>query len=318
MPNSRSLVAVTGASGFVGRALVHALQLESVFDVRAVYRSEPQSALDHPHATVGDLEVSKSLVEAFAGVDVIVHAAARAHVLNDRSTDVLDAYRRVNVIGTRNVLRAAIEAKVRRIVFLSSIKVNGECTPIDRPFIESDRPLPRDPYGLTKLEAEETLRAAALSKAIEVTILRLPLVYGPGVKGNLRRLAELIGREIPIPLGAVKNLRSMIGIDNLVSAVATAAVSPAAAGRTFLLSDQADISTPELVTLMAEGLGSPARLWRVPLPWLGVLGRATGRREEIERLTGSLRIDSSAFSEAVGWTPRITPREGLLAMTRRH
>ena len=194
---------------------------------------------------------------------------------------------------------------MRRLVYLSSVKVNGERTDVDRPFSENDTPAPEDPYGQTKREAEQLLRTYSGQNVLEIVILRPPLVYGPGVKGNLARLMGLIARGIPLPLGAVHNRRSMVGLDNLVSAVLAAPEHRRAAGGTFLVSDQRDLSTPELVRLIGAAMRRGPRLWPLPVPLLSAAAGIAGRRDEISRLTGSLVVDSSSFTAATGWTPHV-------------
>jgi nucleoside-diphosphate-sugar epimerase len=310
-------VTVTGAGGFVGEPLVAALGADGRFAVRACFRSLPE----HPPRLaaafeVGDMAEGNRWGPALAGADVVVHTAGRAHVMAETAADPLAEFRRVNVMGTLNLARAAASAGVKRLVLLSSIKVNGEATPIDRPFTAEDPPQPQDAYGISRREAEDGLRALADETGLEVTILRLPLVYGPGVKGNLERLLRLVARGAPLPLGRVRNRRSLIGLDNLISAIAACVTNEVAANRTYLLSDQEDLSTPALVRLIAAAMGRRARLLPVPVLLLRAAAALSGRGAEVGRLVGSLAVDSSPISKELGWRPLVPPAQGIAAMAQ--
>jgi len=310
-------IAITGASGFVGSALVDATRQDPQWACRAIYRRLPSVPLAGVQCfAVGDIEEGPDLSSALSGVDVVVHTAARAHRVVEDTSDPAEAYRRANVVATRVLLEAAIQARVRRFVFLSSVTVHGESTPPDKPFTEIDPPDPRTPYALSKLEAERTIWSVAERHPIEAVVLRPPLVYGPGVKGNMLRLIRLIKAGVPLPLGAVHNLRSMIGIENLVSAVLTAAVHPAAAGQTFLVSDQHDISTPDLIRILAAGLGRTPRLVPLPSALLALAGRLTGRSGEVRRLAQSLVIDSRLMTRTTQWRPAVEPRVAFLRLSQ--
>lgn len=297
------MVAVTGASGFVGRAVVAALAADPRFACRACYRRAPGAlpAGVSSHVT-GDIE-GADWSAALQGAHAVVHTAARAHVMREGAADPLAEYRRINVDGTLSLARAAAAAGVRRFVFISSIGVNGEATSADRPFTEDDPARPMRPYSRSKLEAEEGLARIAAETGMELVVLRPPLVVGPGAGGNIARLRRLIERGLPLPFGAVRNRRSFVSIDNLCSAIITCLVSSAAAGRTYLVSDQADLSTPELIARLAAEDGRRARLWPVPVPLLMALAGLAGRGEEMARLTGSLCVDSSRLSRETGWHP---------------
>jgi nucleoside-diphosphate-sugar epimerase len=317
LAQNKLTVVVTGAGGFVGGPLVAGLSADGRFAVRACFRALPE----HPPRLaaafeVGDIAEGNRWNQALAGADAVVHTAGRAHVMAETASDPLTAFRRVNVEGTMTLARAAVSAGVRRLIFLSSIKVNGEATSIDRPFTADDPPRPEDAYGISKREAEDGLRALSTETGLEVTILRLPLVYGPGVKGNLERLLRLVARSAPLPLGRVQNRRSLIGLDNLITAIAACLTNPAAANRTYLLSDQADLSTPDLVRLMATAMGRPARLLPMPVPLLRAAGALSGRGADVSRLAGSLLVDSSPISRELGWRPGVPPAEGIAAMVR--
>jgi nucleoside-diphosphate-sugar epimerase len=314
LPAAPNLIAVTGASGFVGSALVDELAGSAAHGCRALFRLEPASINPLIDArVVGDLAADNDLTEALDGVDVLIHAAARAHVLHDAEANPLEAYRHINVAGTERLVQAAVAAGVRRLVYISSIGVNGKRN-FDRPFTEADEPAPVDDYGQTKWEAEQKLQAFAREGNFELVILRPPLVYGPRVKGNVARLMRIIAGGMPLPLASVDNQRSMIGLGNLISAIVTAAEHPAVRGKTFLVSDQHDLSTPELIRLIARALGRTPVLWPFPPRFLFAAGDLTGRRAEVERLVGSLRIDSGAFSRATGWQPTVPIEDEIVRM----
>lgn len=304
-----ALVAVTGANGFVGSRLCSALRQQGT-PVRALVRS---AVADKDHRIVGDLGPETRWDGVLAGVDCLVHCAARVHVLNDTHTNPLEAFRAVNVEGTRALARAAAAQGVRRFVFLSSLKVMGETTPPGQPFQASDAPAPQDAYGVSKWEAEQALQDVALSTGLEWVIVRPPLVYGPGVKANFRSLMAAVARGIPLPLGAVDNCRSLLALDNLVDLLQICAQHPAAAGQVFLASDDHDLSTPELVRQLAHAMQRPARLMPVPVSWLRLAGKVMGRRAQIERLTGSLQVNIGHTKRVLGWAPRLTVEQGLRA-----
>jgi nucleoside-diphosphate-sugar epimerase len=262
---------------------------------------------------VADLVDWRPAAKDLAGIDCVIHLAARTHVMAESAADPLAAYRALNVAATARIAEAAAQAGVRRFVFLSSIKVNGEATH-GRPFTADDAPHPQDAYGITKREAEDALREIAHRTGLEVVVLRPPLIYGPGVKGNLLALTRAIDRGVPLPIASIENRRSLVGLDNLVSAIVLAATHPAAAGRTFLVSDGEDLSTPQLVRIIAAGLGRPARLLPCPIALLRLAGRVTGRGAAIDRLTGSLEVDAAALTQALGWRPAVPPALGLARM----
>lgn len=301
-------VLVTGANGFVGRALVDRLVREPGFDVRAARRAQTARVpAGTATATVGDLDGGTDWTAAVDEIEAIVHLAARVHVMLDRAVDPLREFRRVNVAGTLALAEQARRAGVRRFVYLSTLKVNGEqglCT-------ETDTPAPVDPYGLSKLEAEIGLRELGARTGMEIVIVRPPLVYGPGVKANFDTLIAAVARGLPLPFGAVRNRRSLIALDNLVDFITTVLVHPAAAGETFLVSDGEDLSTADLIRGLARALRRPPRLIPVPLWLLTATAFLTGRRAVAQRLLGSLYVDISKARRQLGWTPPISVKEGL-------
>ena len=302
---------VTGATGFVGAHLIPALQ-GAGWPVRAAVRSSAGVVLPEgvDRVAVGDLAQAPDLRDALAGIDVVIHLAGRAHVVRETAADVDRIFRRVNVAATRHLADQAAVAGVRRFVLLSSVKVNGERTG-DRPFTEADVPAPEDAYGRSKQEAEQALRAVGAATGLAVAIVRPPLVYGPGVKANFLRLLRLVDRGVPLPLGSVRNQRSLIGVWNLCDLIVACATHPAAAGETFLASDQRDLSTPELIRLIGHALGRPARLFPFPVTALRQAGRLAGQGDAVERLVGSLQVDSTKATRLLGWQPVVGVEEGL-------
>jgi nucleoside-diphosphate-sugar epimerase len=302
-------VLVTGATGFVGTPLCEALPRHG-FSVRRATRAASRGGGDA--AIVGNIDGLTDWTHALEGVNAVVHLAARTHEIGNTSTQRLDEYRRLNVEGTRRLALQAAAAGVRRFVFMSSIKVNGEWTD-GEPFRESDAPRPQDAYGISKLEAEQVLVDICRNNALEVVVLRPPLVYGPGVKGNFLRLTGLLARGVPLPLASIRNRRSLIYVGNLVDAVITALRARDAAGRTYLVSDGDPLSTPELLRHMARALGREAHLLPCPPRLLRAAGALIGRSGEVARLTGSLEVDSTRIRRELGWAPPHTPEHGFRA-----
>lgn len=301
-------IAVTGASGFVGRAVCEHL-VQARHTVRAIVR---ESRPEWPEAVpVGDIDGETHWREALRDIECVVHCAARVHVMEDRSSDPLAAFRTVNVEGTKRLAQQAVEAGVRRLVFISSLKVLGEATSPGQPFLAHSIPQPADPYGRSKWEAETALRAIGEASGLEVVVIRPPLVYGPGVKANFARLVQAVARGIPLPFRSVDNRRSLVGLDNLTDLITLCIQHPSAAHQTFLVADGVDTSTPELIQAIAQAMGRPARMWRVPVGWLRLAGRLSGQGAQVERLTGSLQADIGHTREVLGWTPRVSLQQGL-------
>lgn len=249
------------------------------------------------------------------GVDVVIHLAARAHVIREENADPLAEFRRVNVQSTMELAQLAAEARVTRFIFVSSIGVNGNRTS-GAPFRESSPAAPVEPYALSKWEAEQGLRTIERDCGLGVTIVRLPLVYGPNVKGNFLRLLRLVDSAVPLPLGAITNLRSYIGADNVCDFLLTCIHHPKAPGELFLLADGEDISTPALVRKLAASLGKPARLFPLPRLVLRTLAGMVGRRAEMDRLTDSLQVDATHARKRLDWVPPVSLSAGIDAMGR--
>jgi nucleoside-diphosphate-sugar epimerase len=297
-------VLVTGASGFIGSALVQRLVADGRHRVRAAVR-RPLERLDPSveQVHVGDLGAETQWKAALEGVDVVVHASARVHVMRDDAGDPLREFRAVNVAGTLHLARSAAAAAVRRFVFVSSIKVNGEATAPGHPFRADDAPAPCDPYGVSKREAEDGLQALARGSALQVVIVRPPLVYGPGVKANFAAMMRLLCRGLPLPLGAIHNQRTLVALDNLVDLLVTCIEHPAAANQTFLAGDPEDLSTTDLLRRLGSALGRPARLVPVPSHWVEFAAGLLGQRAVAHRLCRSLQVDIGKAAQLLGWKP---------------
>jgi len=304
-------VLITGGTGFLGGVVVDRFLRAGLAPIIALLEEERDLPLPPGigRRIVPPLSATADYREALQGVDIVVHLAARVHVMRDTAKDPLQEFRRVNLHGSECLARQAAQAGVRRFVFVSTVKVLGEES--DTPYRE-DSPLnPLDPYGVSKAEAEGALSSIAASGGMELVIVRPPLVYGPGVKANFRQLLGLVSRGIPLPLASIRNSRSLVFVGNLADALFCCATHPAAAGRTFLVSDGEDLSTPLLVRLIAESLGRPARLFPIPTAMLAIAGKLTGRNSAVERLAGSLRVDSSGIRRELNWTPPYTVEEGM-------
>lgn len=300
-------ILVTGATGMVGLALCKHLLARGYGIVPSVRHS---ADLQDEFVT-GDMGPSTDWSGALTACDAVVHLAARVHVMDDTSANPLARYRATNTEATLNLAHQAAHAGVKRFVFVSSVKVNGEGR--DAPYRETDPSAPEDDYAISKWEAEQGLLQIARETGLEVVILRPPLVYGPGVKANFRRLLDTVARGWPLPLGAIRNRRSLLYLGNFVDAIRVCLEHPAAAGQTFLLDDGRPVSTPELVRAIARAMGRPARLLPVPVGVLAFAGALLGKRAAVARLTGSLHVDSSAIRARLGWTPPYTMEAGLAA-----
>lgn len=307
-------ILITGASGFVGRALCPHLA-KAGYEVSACVRQH--AALEAEWTAQGRVSLCETgevnphtdWREWLTDVEAIVHLAARVHVMRDDTGNRLQHYREANTQTTLNLARQAAESGVRRFVFVSTVKVLGEGK--DEPYRESDIPGPVDDYALSKWEAEQGLHAISAETGMEVVILRPPLVYGPGVKANFLRLMQWVERGWPLPLGAVKNRRSLIYLGNFISAITVCLEHPAAAGKTFLVSDGEDVSTPDLICLIANEIGHTARLLPVPLGLIQTLARMAGKQKEVERLLGSLSVDGRLIKQTCNWLPPFSLQEGI-------
>ena len=307
MPGSK--VIVTGAGGFIGQWVAKNLQ-QVGYDVTGLARSalEPCSF----RAVSGfELGAPSDLSGVLDGADAIVHCAARVHLMDDSVSDPLAEFRRVNVLGTLALARQAAECGVRRFVFISTVKINGEQTLPGEAFSVRCRDAPQDPYGQSKMEAEQGLHKIAQQTGMEVVIIRPPLVYGPGVKGNFLMLLKLANSALPLPFGSIRNRRSMVYVENLVSMIVCVIDHPRAGDRTFLVSDGEDLSTTRLFAEIRRFLGRKNRLFPVPTGLLFFMGTVFGKRAMIDRLCGSLQIDIGYAREVLDWKPPISTRVGL-------
>lgn len=303
---------VTGASGFVGHALCSAM-ISAGFPIQVAVRSKNSvTAGDGIKVfTVGNIGADTDWSTVLQDVDCIIHCAARAHVMDNKSADTVAAYHAVNVAGTRRLAEQAVVSGVKRLVYLSSIKVNGEQTSTGVGFTAACLAKPEDPYGISKWEAEQALLDIAARTGLEVVIIRLPLVYGPGVKGNFYSMLKWLSRGIPLPLGNIHNTRSLLGIDNLVHLIITCIDHRAAKNQIFLVSDGEDLSTTDLLYRLGEALQKPARLLPVSSSMLELVAQLAGKRSISERLTGNLQVDISKTKEILGWSPPVCVDEGL-------
>lgn len=305
-------VLITGGHGLVGKA-VAAHMLIKGFEVRVSTRKNSVSSdIGIQHVQVADLGSKIDWMPTLEGVSAVIHCAARVHVMRDTEADPMTAFRRVNVEGTLNLARQSAKAGVKRFVFISSVKVNGQLTLPGRAFTEADAPSPEDDYGISKHEAELGLEKIAVATGIEVVIIRPPLVYGPEVKANFAALMRAVQSGWPLPFGMVNNQRSLVALDNLVDFISTCVTHPKAANQTFLVSDGQDISIIELVRGMAHAAGVAARLVPVPVWALEAGGTLIGKKNAVQRLCGNLQVDISKGRSLLGWNPPVTVAEGLL------
>ena len=300
-------VLVTGASGFVGKALSVSLAARGHM-VRNSIRTLRDKPLAQAYA-VGDIGPGTDWAAAVTGCEAVIHVAAHVHVTGSRARDSSGDYHRVNVAGSENLARQAARAGVRRFVFLSSVKVNGDIS--SRAFVESEPAKPVDAYGVSKMEAEERLLAVSAETGMEVVIVRPPLVYGPGVRANFLSLMRTVDARVPLPFLSIGNRRSLVYLGNLVDALATCLTHPAAANRTFFVSDDHDVSTSQLIREIATALGKKPLLFPFPPALLRCAGVLTGRTAQIDRLTESLQVDVSAIKTALNWHPPFSLQQGL-------
>lgn len=301
-------ILVTGSSGFVGGSLIRKLSPHSV-SLLGRHRSE-SNELPYYYGVIDD---KSCYAKALTNVEVLIHCAARAHVMNDGSSSPLDAFREVNTRGTLNLAKQAAVAGVKRFIFISSIKVNGESTELGLPFKPSDLYIPTDPYGLSKYEAERGLHNLADETGMEIVIIRPPLVYGPGVKANFAALMKLSSYRLPLPFGGItNNLRSMVYVENLVDLIITCVEHPKAANRVFLVSDDQDISTTDMLKLFHQSFGKSDLMIPIPVSWFQLVGKVTGKSAVVERLCGSLQVDITDTKQLLNWKPPINISDGFL------
>jgi nucleoside-diphosphate-sugar epimerase len=312
---------VTGASGFVGQSLCRHLLNSGIEVVAAVRRKITEGGLaDIPCAQIsaGEIHSKTDWATAIAGVDTVFHLAARVHVMRENAGNPLEEFRKVNVAGTEHLARSAVASGVKRLVYVSSIGVNGLLTDFGRPFSETDNPNPHNAYAISKWEAEQCLSRVAADTGLEVVIVRPPLVYGAGAPGNFAQMLKVLARGMPLPFASVDNRRSLIYVGNLVDALALCATHPAAAGQTYLVGDGEDISTSDLLRRLGVEMGHPARLFPCPQAFLKLAGLLTGKSDQVERLLGSLQVDSGKIRRELNWRPPYTLEQGLRATAERY
>lgn len=305
-------VLITGASGFIGQAVCKQAVRQG-FAVRTALRKLGELPAGVETAVVGEINGATEWSGALRDVDVVIHLAARVHIMREKAKDPLAEFRKVNVAGTERLARAAAASGVKRLVYVSSVKVNGERTRNVHRYTETDAPAPLDAYGASKWEAEQALHRVASETGLEIVIVRPPLSYGAGVKANFAQMLKVLANGIPLPLAAIKNLISLIYVENLADALMVCATHPAAAGQTYLVSDGEDISTSDLLNRLGEAIGHPARLFSCPLALLKLIGWLTGKSDQVDRLLGSLQIDSGKIRRELNWTPPYTLKQGLRA-----
>jgi len=302
---------ITGATGFVGGAAVQELCHRGEQVVAAVRTYSDSLPTAVKQVQVGGLSASTDYTEALQAVDVVIHTAARVHIMDDDASNPLAEFRKVNVEGTLNLARQAADAGIQRFVFISSIKVNGESTELGKPFAAEDSITTQDPYGLSKWEAEQGLFQIAKETGMQVVVIRPPLIYGEGVKANFAKMMDAIAKGLPLPLGAVHNQRSLLALDNLVDFIVLCTHHPKAANEVFLIADGEDVSTTELLQKVAKAMGKKARLMPVPVGLMTFVAKLLGKEDVANRLFGSLQVDSTKARALLGWKPVVTMDEQL-------
>lgn len=315
MKNTYRLL-VTGATGFVGSAIQQRIITDGQYDLTIAARRNVTVPNAVRFVSVADLAAETDWSDALQGVDVVIHSAARVHVMNDGLVDPLAEFRKVNVDGTLRLARQAVAVGVKRFVFVSSIKVNGESTESRAPYTADAQPYPVDPYGISKYEAEQGLLSLAQETGLEVVIVRPVLVYGPGVKANFRSMMKWVNRGVPLPLGAIHNKRSLVALDNLVDLILTCVKHPSAANQVFLVSDGKDLSTTEMLQELGVSMNKPARLLSINMTWLNLIFRLLGRSGFSQRLCGSLQVDIQKNWDLLGWTPPVSIKDAMEKTTR--
>ncbi|MDR7119282.1 SDR family oxidoreductase [Rheinheimera soli] len=304
--NSSPEILLTGASGFVGSALVEMLSASQLSILGRREIKGEFKAFFHL-----DITATTDYSSALKGIDVVIHSAARVHVMDEKSADPLAAFREVNTAGTLNLAQQAADAGVRRFIFISSIKVNGEKTDSGTAFKFDDTPMPEDAYGISKAEAEAGLREIALKTGMEVVIIRPPLVYGPGVKANFAAMMALAKKNLPLPLGAIHNKRSLVALDNLLSLIVTCIHHPKAANQTFLVSDDQDVSITELIQMMTLAYGKKPRLIAIPARLIQFCASLCGKKAVADRLCSSLQLDINYTKTQLDWMPVVSVNDAI-------
>ena len=306
-------ILITGANGFVGSMLCTTLARSKHEVIAAVRITQKTQSSQIVPTVVGEIGGQTDWRNALAGCDVVIHLAARVHVMHEHAKDPLAEFRRVNVVGTEYLARSAAANGIKRLVYVSSIKVNGEETTGEVSYTEHDLINPQDPYGISKWEAEQALHRVAKETGLELVIVRPPLVYGAGVKGNFAQLLSVLARGIPLPLASIKNQRDLIYVGNLVDALITCATHSNAAGQTYLVSDGERVSTPNLIRNLAKALGKSNLVFPFPISVMRFCAGLLGKSAAVDRLTQSLRVDSSKISKELGWQPPYSMQQGLKA-----
>lgn len=304
-------ILVTGGSGFLGSNLLNFLQKIPEFRLRTIGRKRP-SNISNDDFYKSDINRVSNYNDALKSIDVLIHCAARVHVMDEQIGDSLNEFREVNTNGTLNLARQAADAGVKRFIFISSIKVNGETTGLGTPFTNVDPRNPADAYGQSKSEAEVLLMELAQQSVMEVVIIRPPLVYGPYVKANFGSLIDLVSKGIPLPFGCIKNnRRSLVSVSNLVSLIVTCIEHPNAANQVFLVSDDQDLSTKDMINLLAKSVGKSSFLFPVPVFFCQFIGLLTGQSDVVNRLIGSLQVDIDFTKQTLGWAPPQSVEQGF-------
>lgn len=299
---------VTGANGFVGKVLCEQLLLHN-YSLLKVVRSDHKFSNNSGLIYVNSIDGNTDWHQILVGVDVVFHLAARVHVMDDASVNPLMEYRKVNVVGTRRLAESAVEAGVTRFIYVSSIKSNGEES--DKAYSELDIPNPQDAYGVSKWEAEQVLHEISAKTGLEVVVIRPPLVYGDGVKGNFGKMMNILSKRYPLPLASIKNLRSFIYVGNLVDALIVCAQHSKAANNTYLVSDDEDVSTPDLLRRLSGAMGYNVKLMPCSPFLIEILGKLLGKKSQVDRLLGNLQVDSGKVRKQLGWHPPYTMDQGL-------
>jgi UDP-glucose 4-epimerase len=311
-------ILITGATGFIGQQLIKHLLSQKRHSITALVRNQNHSLPSSVNTIlVPSIDGATDFSTHLSSIDIVIHLAARVHKMKDLGRSSYDAYRSINTEGTVKLAEQAATAGVKRFIYLSSIKVNGETTIPAHPFTADDTPHPTDPYAVSKYRAEVALQSFSKKNKLEYVIIRPPLVYGPGVKANFEKLITLIYRRIPLPLGAVKNQRSLVSIDNLVGLITHCISHPRAANQVFLVSDDNDLSTTDLLQLIGKTMNRPVRLLPIPEKALCFISKLFGKKNIAQRLLGNLQIDISKTKNLLDWHPTKTPEEGIKETTQK-